>query len=76
MRNPLPVAMLVRPHRKKFRVFSGKANKGTFSLSVRNLEAKGLIAVYRTRGGQAESVWLTSEGKNRAANLGEVWIKE
>ena len=40
-------------------------NKGTLSTSVRNLEAKGLIKVWRTPGGKAESVELTREGKNR-----------
>ena len=44
-------------------------NKGNVSLSVRNLEAKGLVAVSRTRGGKAEAVALTREGKNRASLL-------
>ena len=35
------------------------ANKGTISISLRNLEAKGLVQVYRTHGGKAESIWLT-----------------
>ena len=51
-------------------------NKGNFSVSLRNLEAKGLITVYRNRGGQADSVWLTKEGKKRASDLAEVLIKE
>jgi len=42
-------------------------NKGNVSISVRNLEAKGLVMVYRTRGGKAEAVALTREGKNRAS---------
>lgn len=50
-------------------------NKGNLSVSVRNLEAKGLIKVYRTTGGQASSVWLTKEGKNRVENLKKVLIK-
>ena len=50
-------------------------NKGNMSMSVRNLEAKGLIKAYRTRGGQASSVWLTKEGKNRVENLKKVLIK-
>lgn len=50
-------------------------NKGNMSVSVRNLEAKGLIKVYRTQGGQASSVWLTKEGKNRVENLKKVLIK-
>ena len=44
-------------------------NKGNVSLSVRNLEAKGLVMVSRTRGGKAEAVALTREGKNRASLL-------
>ena len=51
-------------------------NKGNFSVSLRNLEAKGLVQVYRTSGGKAESVWLTPEGENRVAQLHEVLIKE
>ena len=51
-------------------------NKGNFSVSLRNLETKGLVQVYRTSGGKAESVWLTPEGKNRVAQLHEVLIKE
>lgn len=42
-------------------------NKGNVSTSVRNLEAKGLIEVYRTQGGQTTSIWLTPMGKNRAS---------
>jgi DNA-binding MarR family transcriptional regulator len=44
-------------------------NKGNFSVSLRNLEAKGLITVYRNRGGQADSIWLTKEGKKTSVNL-------
>ena len=51
-------------------------NKGNMSVSVRNLEAKGLINVYRTRGGQASSVWLTKEGKNRVEKLKKVLIND
>ena len=51
-------------------------NKGNLSMSVRNLEAKGLIQVYRTSGGQASSVWLTKEGKNRVEMLKKVLIKK
>jgi DNA-binding MarR family transcriptional regulator len=40
-------------------------NKGNVSISLRNLEAKGLVVVARTRGGKAEAVALTREGKNR-----------
>lgn len=51
-------------------------NKGNMSVSLRNLEAKGLITVYRTRGGQASSLWLTKAGKNRVENLKKVLIKD
>jgi len=44
-------------------------NKGNISVSLRNLESKGLIRVYRTRGGKAESVWLTPEGKKWALDF-------
>ena len=50
-------------------------NKGNMSVSVRNLEAKGLVKVYRTSGGQASTVWLTEAGKNRAWKLKKVLIK-
>lgn len=51
-------------------------NKGNMSVSLRNLEAKGLIKVYRTRGGWASTVWLTEAGKNRGAPLKKVLIKD
>lgn len=51
-------------------------NKGNLSVSLRNLEAKGLVKVYRTSGGQASSVWLTPEGKNRACHVKKVLIKD
>ena len=51
-------------------------NKGNMSVSLRNLEAKGLLMVYRTRGGQSSSLWLTKEGKNRVENLQKVLIKD
>ena len=51
-------------------------NKGNMSVSLRNLEAKGLISVYRTSGGWASNVWLTEAGKNRACKLKKVLIKD
>jgi DNA-binding MarR family transcriptional regulator len=51
-------------------------NKGNMSVSLRNLESKGLIKVYRTSGGQASTVWLTEEGQNRVCKLNKVLIKE
>lgn len=49
------------------RVLGG--NKGNISISLRNLEAKGLVHVYRTRGGKAEAVRLTQEGKKQASQV-------
>jgi DNA-binding MarR family transcriptional regulator len=51
-------------------------NKGNMSVSLHNLEAKGLIQVYRTSGAQASSVWLTKEGKNRVSKFQKVLIKD
>ena len=51
-------------------------NKGNVSVSVRNLESKGLLKVYRTSGGQASTVWLSEAGKNRVVTLRKVLIKD
>ena len=51
-------------------------NKGNMSVSLRNLEAKGLISVSRTSGGWASTVWLTEAGKNRVCILNKVLIKD
>ena len=51
-------------------------NKGNMSMSLRNLETKGLLKVYRTSGGQASTLWLTEKGKNRACKLNKVMIKD
>lgn len=66
---------LMSPSHLELREAMG-GNKGTFSVSLRNLEVKGLVQVYRTSGGKAESVWLTPEGKNMASKFNEVLIKE
>ena len=50
-------------------------NKGNMSVSLRNLESKGLIKVYRTSGGQASTLWLTEAGQNRVCKLKKVLIK-
>jgi DNA-binding MarR family transcriptional regulator len=45
-------------------------DKGNLSRSLQNLEAKGLIKVSRTPGGKkAEAIDLTSQGRQRAAQL-------
>jgi DNA-binding MarR family transcriptional regulator len=42
---------------------------GNISQSLQTLEARGLIALGRSPGGKAESLWLTSEGQNWASHL-------
>jgi DNA-binding MarR family transcriptional regulator len=59
--------MVAASHVELMRAVGG--NKGNVSLSLRNLEAKGLIVVSRTRGGKAEAVALTREGQKRASLL-------
>ena len=66
---------LMSPSHLELRQAMG-GNKGNFSVSLRNLEAKGLVQVYRTSGGKAESAWLTPEGKKLSSQLNEVLIKE
>ena len=43
--------------------------KGNISHSLRLLEARGLVEIGRSPGGQAEHVRLTSEGYQKAAEL-------
>ena len=45
------------------------SGKSTISHSLRTLEARGLIAISRTPGGQANSVDLTSEGRKMVSAL-------
>jgi DNA-binding MarR family transcriptional regulator len=44
-------------------------DKGNISTSLKGLERKGLVRITRTPGGKAESVDLSPEGRNRAAQL-------
>ena len=44
-------------------------DKGHVSTSLKGLEAKGLVTITRTPGGQAEAVDLTREGRHRVAAL-------
>jgi hypothetical protein len=44
-------------------------NKGNISQSLRTLEARGLLVIGRSRGGQAEYLYLTVEGKKWAVQL-------
>lgn len=43
--------------------------KGNVSHSLRSLEARGLVEIGRSLGGQAEYVRLTSEGCQKASEL-------
>ena len=44
-------------------------DKSNVSHSLRTLEARGLIVINRTSGGQANTVHLTSEGRNLASEF-------
>lgn len=44
-------------------------DKGSISHSLRTLEARGLLVIGRSRGGQAEYLYLTAEGKKWAVQL-------
>ena len=44
-------------------------DKSNISHSLRTLEARGLIVISRTPGGQANTVNLTSEGRNLASEF-------
>jgi DNA-binding MarR family transcriptional regulator len=43
--------------------------KGNLSHSLHNLEAKGLVTIARTPGGQAQAVDLTAEGHQQVVGL-------
>jgi hypothetical protein len=43
--------------------------KGNISHSLRLLEARGLVKIGRSPGGQAENVRLTSEGCQKASEI-------
>ncbi len=64
--------------RRTNRVFSSRHHqlvqalphaKGTISHSLRLLEARGLVKIGRSLGGQAENVRLTSEGCQKASEI-------
>ena len=44
-------------------------DQGNLSHSLQTLEARGLIALSRSPGGKAESLWLTPEGQQWASQL-------
>jgi DNA-binding MarR family transcriptional regulator len=47
------------------------SDKGNISHSLRTLEARGLITIARTSGGQVSYLDLTSEGQNLASALAQ-----
>jgi DNA-binding MarR family transcriptional regulator len=51
-------------------------DKGNLSISLHNLEAKGLVRITRTPGGRAEAVDLTAEGRNRVPRWRQVVNKD
>jgi hypothetical protein len=59
--------MITRSHQDLVRALAGE--KGNISPSLHTLEAWGLLVIGRSPGGKAESVWLTSEGQKRTAQL-------
>lgn len=44
-------------------------DKSNISRSLRTLEKRGWIVLHRTSGGKAESLYLTSEGLQRASEI-------
>ena len=44
-------------------------DKSTMSRSLRTLEKRGWVVIHRTSGGKAESLYLTSEGLQRASEI-------
>ena len=46
-----------------------KRDKSNISHSLRTLEARGLIIIHRTPGGQAHAVTLTSEGRKWVSDI-------
>ena len=59
--------MIASSHQDLVQALPG--DKGNISHSLRTLEGRGLIVIGRSPGGQAESVWLTSEGQKWASQL-------
>jgi DNA-binding MarR family transcriptional regulator len=44
-------------------------DKSNISRSLRTLEKRGWMVIHRTSGGKAESLYLTSEGLQRASEI-------
>ena len=59
--------MITSSHQDLVRAVPG--DQGNISHSLQTLEARGLIALGRSPGGKAESLWLTPEGQKWAAHL-------
>ena len=60
-------AMIRSSHQDLVRALPG--DQGNISHSLQTLEARGLIALGRSPGGKAESLWLTPEGQKWASYL-------
>ena len=52
------------------------SDRGNISHSLQTLEARGLLVIGRSPGRNAESLWLTPEGRKGPRTLQEVVIKE
>ena len=59
--------MIRSSHQDLVRAVPG--DQGNISHSLQTLEARGLIALGRSPGGKAESLWLTPEGQKWASQL-------
>ena len=60
--------------RPAIRTWCGPSHaKGNLSTNLRNLEAKGLITITCTSGGEAEAVDLTEAGRQRAEVMIQQW---
>ena len=59
--------MITSSHQDLVRALPG--DKGNMSHSLQTLEARGLIVIGRSPGGNAEFLWLTPEGQKGAAQL-------
>jgi DNA-binding MarR family transcriptional regulator len=59
--------IITSSHQDLVRALPG--DKGNISHSLHTLEARGLIVIGRSPGGQAESLWLTPEGQKWASQF-------
>jgi DNA-binding MarR family transcriptional regulator len=61
--------MIVSSHEDLVKTLA--ADKGNLSHSLRTLEKRGWIVIGRSPGGKAQHVTLTSEGSQRASEIGK-----